>query len=207
MYVGRHGGLLINLCNTATVAYRNQIVTHHDIGYVRYPESYSRSFRYFYRTVPRFFHRKSRSVLTVSEFSKTELTSYYSIDRQRILVVPNAAGDEFRPATGSHLAQDHGPSLLAVSSPSYHKNFARLVDAFDAASLPGTARLRIIGESSVTLSSILAEFLRRSSSTSIRRRPRSYCRRCMKASGSQRSRRRSVGVQLSRRMRQPFQRH
>ena len=38
-----------------------------------------------------------------------------------------------------------------MSSPSYHKNFARLVDAFDAASLPGTARLRIIGESSVTL--------------------------------------------------------
>jgi glycosyltransferase involved in cell wall biosynthesis len=151
MYVGRHGGLLINLCNTAPVAYRNQIVTHHDIGYVRYPESYSRSFRYFYRTAPRFFHRKSRSVLTVSEFSKTELTSYYGIDRQRILVVPNAAGDEFRPATGSHLAQDHGPSLLAVSSPSHHKNFARLVDAFDAASLPGTARLRIIGQSSVTL--------------------------------------------------------
>jgi hypothetical protein len=92
MYVGRHGGLLINLCNTAPVAYRNQIVTLHDIGYVRHPESDSRSFRYFYRTAPRFFHRKSRSVLTVSEFSKTELTSYYGIDHQRILVVPNAAG-------------------------------------------------------------------------------------------------------------------
>jgi len=64
----------------------------HDIGYVRYPESYSRSFRYFYRSAPRFFLRKSRSILTVSEFSKTELTSYYGIDRQRILVVPNAAG-------------------------------------------------------------------------------------------------------------------
>ena len=100
MYAGRHGGLLINFCNTAPVAYRNQIVTHHDIGYVRYPESYSRSFRYFYRTASRFFLRKSRSVLSVSEFSKTELTSYYGIDRQRILVVPNAAGDEFRPATG-----------------------------------------------------------------------------------------------------------
>ena len=66
---------LTNLCNTAPVAYRNQIVTHHDIGYVREPESHSRSFRYFYRTAPPLFLRKSRAVLTVSEFSKTELTA------------------------------------------------------------------------------------------------------------------------------------
>src|SRR5271165_4265539 len=68
--------------NGSPSAYRNQIVTHHDIGYVRYPESHSRSFRYLYRTAPRCSLRKSRSVLTVSEFYKTELRRYYGIDRQ-----------------------------------------------------------------------------------------------------------------------------
>jgi hypothetical protein len=82
----------------------------------------------FYRTAPRFFLRKSRPVLTVGEFSKTELTSYYGIDRQRILVVPNAAGG--RVQAGNRIAPCSGSRamLLAVSSPSYHKNLARLVE-------------------------------------------------------------------------------
>ncbi|HCL16602.1 MAG TPA: glycosyltransferase family 1 protein, partial [Pseudomonas sp.] len=36
---------LVSLCNTAPLIYRNQIATHHDITYVRHPESYSRTFR------------------------------------------------------------------------------------------------------------------------------------------------------------------
>ena len=35
---------LVSLCNTAPLIYRNQIATHHDITYVRHPESYSRTF-------------------------------------------------------------------------------------------------------------------------------------------------------------------
>lgn len=36
-------GLLLNLGSTAPVFYNNQIVTHHDVTYKRYPESFSKN--------------------------------------------------------------------------------------------------------------------------------------------------------------------
>ncbi|WP_227661237.1 hypothetical protein [Klebsiella pneumoniae] len=50
----RKSPLLINLCNTAPVIYKNQIVTHHDITY----KNIQRVFLYhldFYNTAPRAF--------------------------------------------------------------------------------------------------------------------------------------------------------
>ena len=39
-FARRNRALLLNLCNTAPITYRNQIVSHHDIAYVRRPESF-----------------------------------------------------------------------------------------------------------------------------------------------------------------------
>ncbi|HDU8665065.1 TPA: glycosyltransferase family 1 protein, partial [Serratia liquefaciens] len=48
-YLKKNGsGLLLNLGSTAPVFYNNQIVTHHDVTYKRYPESFSRKFRLLY---------------------------------------------------------------------------------------------------------------------------------------------------------------
>ncbi|MDX7277185.1 hypothetical protein [Escherichia coli] len=40
--------LLLNLCSTAPAFYNNQVVTHHDITYKRYPKSFSLKFRLLY---------------------------------------------------------------------------------------------------------------------------------------------------------------
>ena len=66
-------GLLLNLGSTAPVFYNNQIVTHHDVTYKRYPESFSKKFRLFYGFLIPMMLKHSKKLLTVSEFSKKEI--------------------------------------------------------------------------------------------------------------------------------------
>jgi len=112
------------------------------------PKSYSRSFPILLSDPqPRFVHRKSRfrsdrqRILQngVDELLRYRPSNASSLFRMR-------RGDEFQAGKPvSHLAQDHGPSLLAVSSPEPPQEILpRLVDAFGRGHLyPGTARLRI----------------------------------------------------------------
>ncbi|TWY21757.1 glycosyltransferase family 4 protein, partial [Serratia marcescens] len=69
---------LLNLCSTAPLFYRNQIVTHHDITYKRYPESFSRQFRYIYNLIIPIMLKNSRKIITVSEFSKGEIAKAFN---------------------------------------------------------------------------------------------------------------------------------
>ncbi len=55
LYLKRRGSpLLISISNTGPMLYGNQIATHHDINYVRYPQSYTRLFRLPIGPSPRF---------------------------------------------------------------------------------------------------------------------------------------------------------
>ncbi|QRY80249.1 glycosyltransferase family 4 protein [Pseudomonas sp. PDNC002] len=144
--IGRHGGhlweqldlplwlarrgrpLLVSLCSTAPLAYSRQLATHHDITYVRHPESFSWKFRALYRLMIPVMLRRSLAQVTVSEFSRQEIASHYGIDAQRIHVIANAVSAEF--CTGLEPAVGERPYVLAVSSPATHKNFSRLIEAF-----------------------------------------------------------------------------
>src|SRR5690606_26134498 len=81
---------LVSLCNTAPLAYRNQIASHHDITYVRHPESYSRAFRATYRRLTPLLLNRIKALITVSEFSRGEIAGFYSYPARQICVVPNA---------------------------------------------------------------------------------------------------------------------
>lgn len=128
LYLRRQGNpLLVSLCSTAPLAYSNQISTHHDVTYVRHPESYTRIFRLLYRTMTPIMLARSKALLTVSNFSKGEISQFYNYPEKNIFVVPNAVSGAFAP--GPPL-QNSTPYLLAVSSPSAHKNFSRMIQAF-----------------------------------------------------------------------------
>ena len=118
--------LLLNLCNTAPLFYRNKIVTVHDVAFRAYPQTFSKSFLYFYKfMIPRIM-RTARKVITVSEFSKTEITKYYGVPEENISVVYNAVSEIFKPNT----ANNGENYFLAVSSMNYRKNFIYILDAF-----------------------------------------------------------------------------
>ena len=120
-------GFSLNLCNTAPLRGHSTIVTIHDAGIFAVPEAYSRPFRIWYRLLhPRLVRRAVRT-LTVSEFSRVELSRYLGIGRDRFTVIPNGGDHILRDPADKRILSRLGLSrryVLAVSSHSAHKNFA-----------------------------------------------------------------------------------
>lgn len=146
--------LLINLCNTAPIFYTNQIVTHHDITYIRHPNSFSLGFRLFYKIAPKFFLKNSKAIITVSEFSKREIVSYYRVNEDKVNVIYNAVNENFDISTALDITlKDDDKYFLAVGSLAHHKNLNYLIEQFSTISQRYPVKLKIVGGSSRNLKS------------------------------------------------------
>ncbi|ENY5349815.1 glycosyltransferase family 1 protein [Klebsiella sp. CN_Kp088] len=133
--------LLVNLCNTGPAFYKNQIVSLHDISYVRYPSSFSKIFCIFYSSLAPFLLRNSKAVVTVSNFSKNEIIKYYNHRKDNIFVIPNAVSERFYE--GATPTNDNAEYFLTVSSINHHKNIQRLIQVILKSNLK--IHLKIIG--------------------------------------------------------------
>ncbi len=146
-YAAANARLLLNLGSTGPAFLSRQVVTNHDITYVRHPASFAPSFRLLYRMLTPVLLRRAAHIITVSEFSKREISSFFGIPETKFSVVPNATDSSFTP--GSPRRTD--PYLLAVSSPSSHKNFGRLLDAYARIGTAARPRLVIAGSTAPAL--------------------------------------------------------
>lgn len=153
-YLWRHGSpLLLNLTSTAPILYRNQVATLHDINFVRNPQSFSFQFRTFYRALVPFIMRRIHVLITVSEFSRKEISTYYRFPFDKICVVPNGVDTgTFRARPAGAGAEPEHKYLLAVSSNNYHKNFTRLVEAFLSLDAGDDLHLYVVGGSNASFS-------------------------------------------------------
>ncbi len=120
--------LLVNLCNTAPLFYKNKIVTVHDVAFQVFPETYSKKFLYSYKLLIPIILRNSIEVVTVSEFSKREIQKFYSIPSEKIQVIYNAVSPKFRL---SNVQIDKQQYFLAVSSLNFRKNLPYILDNFE----------------------------------------------------------------------------
>lgn len=139
-------GVLVNLGNTAPILFRNKITAVHDITFLKFPESFSKKFLYFYKVLIPLVIKTSKHVITVSEFSKDEILKKYNLDKEKISVVYNAVNKNF---SIKNIEKYNGkPYFLMVSSQNYHKNFSRALDGFYLARKHGYLdefALKIIG--------------------------------------------------------------
>ncbi|HEY1611775.1 MAG TPA: glycosyltransferase family 1 protein [Paraburkholderia sp.] len=131
-----HGQLLLNLCNSGPLLYRRQVTVLHDAAPARVPDSYSRSFATWYRLMAPRIGRVSRRVITVSEFSRRELTDAYRIPASKIGVVSESGEHMLRVQQDAGAMSDQlnerlngRPFALAVGSLNRHKNFQLVADA------------------------------------------------------------------------------
>jgi glycosyltransferase involved in cell wall biosynthesis len=95
------GYLLVNLCNTAPLFFKRQIVTIHDLAFLKNIDWFSKTFRIWYKfLIPRLC-KSSHLIITVSEFIKNEIIDEYKIPQKKIIIVPNGIPeiefDEQRP--------------------------------------------------------------------------------------------------------------
>ena len=87
-YVRKNKGKLLNLCNTAPII-NPGIVTIHDIQTKVHPEFFSKKFALWYNLMNKFNIKNSKKIITVSEFSKSEIIKYYGVPSEKINVIYN----------------------------------------------------------------------------------------------------------------------
>ncbi len=113
------------------------VVSVHDVSYLEHPQYFTR-FRatQLKLTVKRTIQRAAR-VLTPSEFSRNAILRHYDIDESKVVVVPNAASNVFRPIERHVSAAAieakhgiHGPFVLAVGDLQPRKNHLGLLRGF-----------------------------------------------------------------------------
>ena len=94
-YLKKRDALGVFLCNIVPITYPRGIACVHDIMYKATPDYFKKSFHSIVSTIWHkinyyIISKKIDSIITVSEFSKSELIKYYHIEEQRISVVPDA---------------------------------------------------------------------------------------------------------------------
>lgn len=135
-YLKRKGNpLLISFTGCGPLNYHNQIITIHDVSHERYPEWFSKYYYHYYHfMIPR-IGRKAHAILTVSEFSKSEIVDTLGLDVNKIHVVHSNVPFQTRPSEEEILhykpASDTEKYIIAVSSMDPRKNFVRLAEAFN----------------------------------------------------------------------------
>lgn len=139
------GRLLVNLCNTAPLALREQAVVIHDAATVRVPQAFTPAFRAVYAALMPRLGRRASHVLTVSEFSRSELRAVWGLDAERIEVLPEGAEHVLRDSPDRSVLDRAGllPGrfVLAVGNLAPHKNLATLLRA---AALDGPLPLELV---------------------------------------------------------------
>ncbi|MCQ2199498.1 MAG: glycosyltransferase family 4 protein [Paludibacteraceae bacterium] len=131
-WLKRNGSpLLCCFCGVPPIFYPNKILTLHDITFVRYPKTFTFAFRAWYYIAMHQALPRTRQIMTVSEFSKQEIASYYNIDQSRISVVPGSTFDVEGPVEDAELRAKN--YILAVSTLKENKNFKVALEAFNLA--------------------------------------------------------------------------
>jgi glycosyltransferase involved in cell wall biosynthesis len=123
-------GILLNLGNTAPLAHRRQLVIIHDAGIFATPEAYSKKFRAWYRFLQGVLGRNGTEIVTVSEFSKSELVRNLKLEPACVHVMRPGTDHMARLTADPEILTRYGLRqdgfVLVVGTLAVHKNLASL---------------------------------------------------------------------------------
>jgi len=125
IYAGRRRGLSLSLCNTAPLPAPG-IVCICDAKTRAKPAFFSRKFLLWYRLLMWNETRRAKRILTISEFSRSELCRYYHLSPEQISVIPCAWQHFERVGTDegalAEYGLEEGKYFFAMSSLEPNKN-------------------------------------------------------------------------------------
>lgn len=132
------GQFLINLCNFAPLFKTNQLCVIHDALVFRYPESYSKKTVFISKIFYKLIIRNSAQIATVSNFSKSEITTCMGKPKNEIIVLGNSAENftHYRSDTSvldkNSLQKDQYILCVFSQQNSFYKNVDRFIRAIDS---------------------------------------------------------------------------
>lgn len=147
--------VLWNPGNTAPCRARcPQATTIYDMQYVHFPEDFSRLGLFFTKRLTRRAMARSDAVLTISEFSRQEITRFSDTPFDKIRVTPLSADEAFStPLPGEFIAERTlvlahcaEPYVLMVANSYPHKSLETGVRAFGQIGKDFPHRLVIVGK-------------------------------------------------------------
>lgn len=125
--------------NVVPLAWRGpQVVTVHDLAFLRHPEHLTARRRAWLAHAVRLSARAADRVIAVSTSTADDLSAWFDIARSRIDVVPSAPSPQVRPVEGAArdtFREKHGitrPFVLSVGTLEPRKNLPTLLRAFSA---------------------------------------------------------------------------
>jgi glycosyltransferase involved in cell wall biosynthesis len=126
-------GVLVGLANTGPLWHPRQLITIHDASVFANPGNFSLAFRTWYRLLIPRLGQRAKTILTVSEFSRSELIRYCNFPETKIEVVYNGVDHIIRePADQDFLSGRNikpGNYFLCVATSSRNKNIGLVMDA------------------------------------------------------------------------------
>ncbi len=102
------------------------IVTVHDVRVKAFPETFSRNTRMYYNLIYSYLFKRANAVITVSEFSKSEILKYFPESEGKVYVIPNGINTQkFR-----FLNIPKKKQILFIGAIAKHKNIKVIFESF-----------------------------------------------------------------------------
>lgn len=115
------------------------IVTIHDIIPHIFPKYYLKNYleKFYYEIAIKIAILKSKKIITISNFSKSELIKYYKVNPEKIAVIPLAYNKSFHVINNKNFLNKvkiaynlNYKYILAIGGSEYRKNIERLIKVF-----------------------------------------------------------------------------
>lgn len=114
-----------------------QIPVIHDLNFEHIPEDLPSKHTNYYKEYMPQFARKAKAILTVSEYSRMDISETYTIPIDKIHTAYNGASVKFKPITKEEADlvrkkyTNKSPYFVYVGALHKRKNIARMLEAFD----------------------------------------------------------------------------
>jgi glycosyltransferase involved in cell wall biosynthesis len=119
------------------------VFTLHDLNHLCVRDNSNVVKRAYYKHVIRPACHRAAFVLTVSEYSKREISAWAGVKEEKVINVGNGVGAPFTPAGRKY--EPGYPYLLYVGSRKPHKNLPRLLEAYSQSGVRRDVRLVLTG--------------------------------------------------------------
>lgn len=110
------------------------IVTVHDLIFLRYPELYSRTYKWLFTEKVRYACRYATRIIAISEQTKQDIIDYFGIAPERIIVVYQGCSNQFRQPVSAEQVADvrqrygiDGKYIIDVGAIEPRKNLKNLL--------------------------------------------------------------------------------